>query len=522
MNGDVAGAARASRSGPAVAAAGDDAALAWRVALGALVLLVIAFIALYWRAASGAAQVWYESRAYNHGFLIIPIVLYLVWERRDWLRGLAPAPWPPALLLLIPAGAVWLVADVVDLLEGQQLALFITLQAVLLALFGRCIYGRLRFPFLYLFFLIPTGEFLIPYLQDFTAHFMVVGLRLSGIPVYSDGVFISIPTGNFEVAEACAGLRFLTATIAFGLLFADFAYDSWRKKLAFYALCLVTPVIANGLRAYSTVVIAYLWGNELASGVDHLVYGWVFFSLVTVLLIVIGMSFRDHGAKRPPAAGSGSDRRGSPRAVVTVAALSLMLMDLPRAYAAYLEARPLAASSLVTHLAAAAPWQRAAQPDATWRPETPGADHRTDATFIREGDSVDLFIGYYARQNHERKLISNANHIADPEGWTRAQWGRAAVTIEGERVPAVSAQIVAHGRRRLVLFWYWVDGRFESRAIVVKLLQAKADLLDRRPAAAAVALSTEIGADGLSGAERRLADFAAHLTGLRATLAAAQ
>jgi EpsI family protein len=205
-----------------------------------------------------------------------------------------------------------------------------------------------------------------------------------------------------------------------------------------------------------------------------------------------------------------------------VAALSLLLMALPRAYAAYLEARPAASSSLGTQLAAAAPWQRAAQPDAAWRPETPGADHRIDATFTREGDSVDLFIGYYAKQSHERKLISNANRIADPEGWTRAQWGRATVAIDGERVPAISAQIVEHGRRRLVLFWYWVDGRFESRAIVVKLLQAKADLIDRLPAAAAVALSTEIGTDGLSGAERRLADFAAHLTGLRATLAAAR
>ena len=518
MNGDAAGSIGAATATSAPSATGA-ATLLWRLALGALAIVIIAFLAFYWRAAAGAVQVWYESRAYNHGFLVIPIVGYLIWERRAWLNGLAPAPWPPALLLLIPAGAVWLVADTVGLLEGQQLALFIGLQAIFLAMLGPAIYNRLRFPLLYLFFLIPTGEFRVPYLQDFTARFMVAGLRLSGIPTYSDGIFISIPTGNFEVAEACAGLRFLTATVAFGLLFADFAYDSLRKKLVFYALCLVTPIIANGLRAYGIVLIAHLSDNELATGVDHIVYGWVFFSMVTLLLIAIGMSFRDHGVKLPPARRGERAASGSPRGVAAVAAASLLLLALPRAYAAYLEARPVPAAGPAMHLGAAPPWRPAAS-RGDWRPDMPGADHRIAATFSgQDGSSVDLFIGYYGKQDHERKLISNANHIPDPKGWTTARWSSAALTVEGERIPAVGAQIVGHGQKRLVLFWYWVDNRFESRALVAKLLQAKADLIDHWPPAAAIAVSTVLDADGVAGATRRLTDFAAHLHGLRATLA---
>jgi len=37
------------------------------------------------------------------------------------------------------------------------------------------------------------------------------------------------------------------------------------------------PIIANWLRAYMIVMIGHLSGNKLAVGVDHLIYGWLFF-----------------------------------------------------------------------------------------------------------------------------------------------------------------------------------------------------------------------------------------------------
>src|SRR5216684_2587009 len=70
----------------------------WRVAVATLFILFGVFLALYWRAASDAVAVWSNSRAYNHGFLILPIVCYLIYERRHRLSGLAPLPYPLALL----------------------------------------------------------------------------------------------------------------------------------------------------------------------------------------------------------------------------------------------------------------------------------------------------------------------------------------------------------------------------------------------------------------------------------------
>ena len=63
-------------------------------------------------------------------------------------------------------------------------------------------------------------------LQDYTTWFVIVTLNLLSIPVFVDGVYLSIPAGDFHVAEACAGLRFLVATVALGTLMANVAYKT--------------------------------------------------------------------------------------------------------------------------------------------------------------------------------------------------------------------------------------------------------------------------------------------------------
>ena len=72
-------------------------------------------------------------------------------------------------------------------------------------------------------------------LQDFTTWFTRHGLDILGIPAYIDGYVIEIPQGTFFVAEACAGLRFLIASIAFGVLYALLIYRSPVRRMVFIA-----------------------------------------------------------------------------------------------------------------------------------------------------------------------------------------------------------------------------------------------------------------------------------------------
>src|SRR5215472_14769854 len=148
MNHDFAGEAITAQLGRS-RKAGLDAM--WMAVLAALSVIAIAFVALYWRAASAAVLVWYGNAAYNHGFLILPMVAYLIWEKRAFIAALAPTPLPWVLPLAPALGAVWLVAYLVGVIEAQQFLLIAMLQIVLLAVLGYRVYRALSFPLLYLF-----------------------------------------------------------------------------------------------------------------------------------------------------------------------------------------------------------------------------------------------------------------------------------------------------------------------------------------------------------------------------------
>jgi len=87
---------------------------------------------------------------------------------------------------------------------------------------------------------------------------------------------IQIPEGYFEIAEACAGLRFLIASIVFGCFFATIAYRSWLRRAIFIGLSAALPIVANGFRALGLIVLGHLHGSASAVAADHVLYGWCF------------------------------------------------------------------------------------------------------------------------------------------------------------------------------------------------------------------------------------------------------
>jgi exosortase A len=289
---------------------------------------------IFRREVAAAVQTWDASTAYNHCFLIIPIVLYLLWDRRVDLEGIPARPMPSVLLLGIPLAAVWLLAERLGIMEGRQLAAVSFAEVMLLAVLGRRLFAAMAGPLLYLYFLVPFGEFMTPKLQDVTTWFIRQGVTLAGIPAYIDGYIIEIPQGTFFVAEACAGLRFLIASIAFGCLYALLMYRSTLRRSVFILVSLVVPIVANGFRGFGIVWLGYMLGSAEAAAADHIIYGWLFFSAVILVLILLGLPFRQDdqptGQGRPL---SGRGRPASRRALLATAAGAVLVAAISPAIA---------------------------------------------------------------------------------------------------------------------------------------------------------------------------------------------
>ncbi len=273
---------------------------AWAPALAALAAGCAVLLAAHRAEASAALRVWSTSTAFGHCFLVLPIAVWLAFERRDRLRALSPQPFPAAALLMLPPTVLWLCAERLGVMEGRQLLLLFMLWVLVLACLGPSVFRAMAVPLGYLLFLVPFGAFLVPALQLFTARFIDAGLGALAIPHVVDQTTIEIPEGMFRVAEACAGLRFLIAAIAFGALYAVTIYRTPGRRLLFLLASVAVPVVANGVRALGIVLLGHLRGSAEAGAVDHVLYGWMFFSIVILLLVLLGLPFRQDTA--PPRA----------------------------------------------------------------------------------------------------------------------------------------------------------------------------------------------------------------------------
>ena len=481
----------------------------WRLSLAFIGAAAVVFGIVFASDIRAAVRVWIDSTAYNHCFLVLPLFGFLLWERRAVIAAVSPHPsfWP---LVLTPVlSAIWLIAAVLDIQEGRQLLVVAMFEVVLLVALGPRLFWLLLAPFLFLFFLVPSGGFLVPSLQKITADISVAGLHAFNIPVFSDGFMIEIPEGTFEVAEACAGLRFLIASAVFGCFFAVLMYRSFIRRTVFIILSIAVPILANGLRALGIMVLAHLEGSAAAVEADHILYGWFFFTLVIIILIAIGMMFAQKIDRRVPVASAGWSKSPTWRFATAIPAAALLASAGP-AYAARLEALypqyplPPPQTPFVS-----APWHPVFDTGADWRPAVVDADRELLGVFQEPGsDLVTRYVALYRLRVIGNSLTRTDNRVADDIRWHIVGYGRTETTLAGAQTTVASTEIVSGQHHRLVWSFYVVDGKIAVSLMKAKLLQARAVLFERAPLAAFVAISVS-SEDPNNPAEHQLTGFLA-------------
>ncbi|MCJ2177660.1 exosortase A [Novosphingobium album (ex Hu et al. 2023)] len=389
-----------------VTAAGQRLSPAWHAALVRLALVWAVLLAVFVSDWAAMARQWWDISTYNHIVLIPAILGWLVWQRWPELERLEPKVWWPGLVPFAAAAFLWLLGAMSGLDIARQAAAVAMPGAVVPLLLGVRVTAGLLFPLAYMVFLVPVGEELENMLQMITAEITVALTHLSGIPAVIDGVFIDTPAGLFEVAEACSGVKFLIAMIAFGVLAANVCFVSWRRRVALMVACLVVPIVANGIRAWGTIYAAQFFGVEVAAGFDHIVYGWFFFAIVLALVIFGAWRFFDRQPSAPvidaeALAASPLLGRLETRAVsggkVLAALLLLLIVVRGWAYAADTLAAPLPRQ---IDLPAVPGWTRVDYtPRIWWEPRAEGAGHRLLGRYRdQQGRQVDVFVALYSRQ----------------------------------------------------------------------------------------------------------------------------
>lgn len=498
-------------AGPVVSETPQPAAPRWRATLAACAVIFAALLGLFWSTASGMAYIWYNFETYTHGFLILPISLWLIWQKRRHLAAFTPQPSPALLVLLVGGLAMWAMARLTGVLVVEQAAFVGILISAWASVLGWQVARFLAFPLLFLFFAVPMGEDLVPPMMEFTATFTVEALKLTGIPVYREGLWFSVPSGDWSVVEACSGVRYLIASVTLGVMYAYITYHTLWKRLLFIALSAIVPILANGLRAYMIVMIGHLSDMKYATGVDHLIYGWVFFGIVMFILFWIGSRWQEDQPApvlvAPPRVMSGNAVGLRVLTIVLVAVILSAGTVWATGRAQNIETQTVGRLAAPEQIG---DWLRLDRPP-LWSAAHGGTPMKIEARYQQDGQAAQLFVLLFPQQRQGDEAINASNKVATQLvramdlGPRRVSLGGAEVSVN--RSKAI-VRVDGVPQEHLVWQWYRVAGRSLTNRYEGKAWEAIARIYPGRADGAWIAVATPLGAEGLPAAEARLADFA--------------
>lgn len=477
----------------------------------AVITLAVTLVVLleYYTTVVSMVEIWLRSDTFTHGFLIFPISAWLIWRKRAELRQRPIQPFYPGLLVLAGLGLVWLMGYLAGVVVVQQYSLMIMIPLIVATALGLQVVHVLAFPLAFLMLAVPFGEILLPPLMEFTANFTIFALQLTGIPVYREGLYFTVPSGNWSVVEACSGLRYLIASFTLGSLYAYLTYRSLRRRIIFILLSIVVPILANGLRAYMIVMIGHLSDMRYAVGVDHLIYGWLFFGLVMAIMFWIGTRWREDLDTDLPSSSVSTAPPTILLRPVWLAAFGILLATTPWPfYAAYLESQLTLTPVTLSAPPAAETWVRSDEPITSWQPLFAGSAANFTQTYTTNGTAVNLRVFYYRGQKQKSEMVSSSNALVSSVDNAWGKINERLITLPRARSDLVltETQLRSSAQKLLVWHWYWVAGTVTANPYEAKWLQAKARLMGGRDEAAVIILSTPFE-DNVEAARKTLADY---------------
>ncbi len=248
-------------------------------------LAAVAFVILFQDPARGLARDWWNDPDAGHGLLLAPVSLWLAWKSGIRVDS-SPSPrWGSALLL----GAIFLrsLGSLAAEFFTQRFSMWLAVVGLIVFAFG---WRQLRhwwLPLAVLLLSIPlpallTNKFAIP-LQFHASKYGTALIEMRGIPVKAQGNVIVIAgqgPGEFFrlfVAEACSGLRSLTALLALGVLIGGLYLRTLTGRAALLLLSVPIAVAVNAVRIFLTAFLMYFVDPAFGRGFMHQTEGWALF-----------------------------------------------------------------------------------------------------------------------------------------------------------------------------------------------------------------------------------------------------
>ena len=465
--------------------------------------LILTSVFLYWVNMHWLFSQWITDKAYSHGFFVPLISLYLVWSKKDFLLSVPPEPSKligylsvAICLLLLLIGRTGAVVQI------EALSFFLMVPSCILLLYGWPHLKTLFFSILYLLLMIP---WLDPILDKMHRPFQIVSAAIGTAllelkyPVYSDDLFIHLPNISMVVAKECSGINFLISVIAIGLPLVYLSQKTWSRAIIVIVIGCILTVLSNGLRIAIAGYYGHNYGPELLHGPAHIFQGWSVAWVGWIGLFVANWLFGKipYKNKEPEYylyerwRRNENNPRSTSEDVHSLQFHFLTLLALFFSFAVYLNffAMPKAVTlnAPLQQFPIEINGWKGVQSD--WLGEQvffPKGDNDLSRVYHdQSGNSVYLFVGYYQKQDNEKRLVS---YLSKPLHNNT----EIAVISPGPSSYQVVLSSLSVGMSDFkTLFWYQFPAKLKmTDRLQVKLHVLKSSILQRQNNGAIILLAT--------------------------------
>lgn len=440
-----------------------------KVLLGLYVLLAILFIGLMQQ--SGLMLLWTTDEQYGHGFLVVLLLAYLIYERRESLiierLNFAWLSVPISFFAL----AFFLLGDVSGISVVSKYGVWFFMISVVFAIGGYSLFYRLLVPIFIVFILIPlpdpVGPSLTAQLQFISSKLGVWVIRAFGGYVYLEGNVIDMG-GKVKllVAEACAGLRYLFPLMSVGAIVVYvMRAPTWMRWVIFLSTIPIT-IFLNSFRIGVTGLLVDKWGEQHTEGFLHFFEGWIVFIFALIILcieiwVLIKLSpsttsMANAFVVEPTKSQKKDHAQNKKRGVLTLN-LVVFCMTIALVSSIILASRTEAIvkrASLTSFPLSVAGWKGYESPIQEDVIKVAGATDYFHANFfLKESKPVNVYLTYYADQKNGQ--VPHSPEACLPgDGWTIVS--NKPVTIQGVRKSFEANRLLIKKGKKTIIAYYWV------------------------------------------------------------------
>jgi exosortase D (VPLPA-CTERM-specific) len=483
---------------------------------------------LFWDGLSYMWLAWVESPEYSHAILIPPVAAFLIWQQKDRLKRIPfEGNWWGAAIVLL-GGTLLVLGQLATIYTLVQYAYLVTLTGLVLSFTGARAFRLLAIPLLILVFMIPLPQFVLSNLslelQLLSSQLGVWFMRLFGTSVFVEGNVIDLGGYKLQVADACAGLRYLFPLMTLGFLMAYFYKGALWKRIVLFLSSIPITLIMNSFRVGTIGLMVEHWGIGMAEGFLHDFQGWAVFMVCTALLLaemaILNRVGRESGSWRqlfgiefpaPTPQGAVLRQRGAPRSFIAASGVLLAFVIVALAQPRPVELVPDRARFAEFPLDLPGWGARRSSMEGIYI-DTLKLDDYLLADFTNGTDrSINLYMAYY---NSQRKgeAVHSPRSCLPGGGWQLRDFDQRTlldVTVNRHSLHVNRTLIALGSQRQLVYYWFQQRGRVVTDEFAVKWYLFWDALTMHRTDGALIRIITSLPQGGSEAeADRRLTEFA--------------